>query len=171
MKETPLRGAIQRTLQALAKVLPGSSLRVALHRARGVRIGTGVWIGTEVILDTAYPWLITIEDNVNISVRAMILAHFRDVRGVKIERDAFIGAGALISPGVVIGHGAVVATGSVVTRSVAPMTMVQGNPAIPVARCGVALLGDVTLKEFSRHLKPLRLDLDSRSHRANKATM
>ena len=52
-------------------------------------------------------------------------------------------------------QGAVVTAGSVVTQSVPPMTVVQGNPAVPVARCGVPLGADVSLKAFSRRLKPL----------------
>jgi len=35
------------------------------------------------------------------------------------------------------------------------MTVVQGNPARPVAKCGVPFRMDVTVKEFSRRLKPL----------------
>jgi hypothetical protein len=35
------------------------------------------------------------------------------------------------------------------------MTIVQGNPALPVARCGVALAQGISLKTFSRALKPL----------------
>ena len=41
-------------------------------------------------------------------------------------------------PNVVIGRGSVVAAGSVVTTSVPPMTLVQGNPAKPVAQVGKA---------------------------------
>ena len=48
-----------------------------------------------------------------------------------------------------------VTAGSVVTQSVPPMTVVQGNPAVPVARCGIPLGKDVSVKEFSRRLKPL----------------
>jgi len=45
--------------------------------------------------------------------------------------------------------------GSVVTRSIPPLTMVQGNPAKPVARCGSALLWDTPIKEFYSKLRPL----------------
>jgi serine acetyltransferase len=158
MKESALRGLANRLLQHLARMLPGAqSLRVALHRARGVQIGQNVWIGYDVVLDTSRPFLITLEDGCVLSMRVTVLAHFRESTGVKIERDAFVGAGALILPNVVIGQGAVVAAGSVVTRSVAPLTMVQGNPAVPVAKCGIPLGPKTTLKEFSRQLKPLAL--------------
>jgi acetyltransferase-like isoleucine patch superfamily enzyme len=126
-----------------------------LHRARGVQIGKGVWIGYDVILETSRPHLITIEDGSSIGMRVTIIAHFRETQGVKIERDAFIGPGVIILPNVVVGKGAVVTAGSVVTQSVQPMTVVQGNPAVPVARCGIPLGMNVSVKEFSRRLKPL----------------
>ena len=154
--EPLLSGFFNRILQLLAKAAPGAqTLRVMLHRARGVKIGKGVWIGYDVLLETARPDLITIEDGVAISMRATIIAHFKEFRGVRIERDVFIGPGAIILPNVVIGHGAVVKAGSVVSQSVPPMTIVEGNPAVAVARCGVALRQDISLKTFSRNLKPL----------------
>jgi len=156
MKESLFRGLVNRVFQEMARVLPGAqSLRVALHRGRGVKIGKNVWIGYDVVLDTSQPSLITLEDGCVLNMRVTVLAHFRESKGVKIGRDAFIGAGALILPSVVIGEGAVVAAGSVVTRSVPAMTMVQGNPAAPVAQCGIPIGPKTTLKEFTRNLRPL----------------
>jgi len=149
-------GMRNRVLQELAKVAPGArTWRVALHRARGVRIGQGVWIGYGVVLETSSPSLITIEDGASIGIRATIIAHFRESSGVVIERGSFIGPGVLVMPNVVVGEGAVVTAGSVVTRSIPPMTLAQGNPAVPVAACGVPLSPEISLKEFSRRLKPL----------------
>ena len=48
---------------------------------------------------------------------------------VVIEDWAYIGAYSQIMPGVTIGEGALVAAGSIVTKSVAPHTVVAGNPA------------------------------------------
>jgi serine acetyltransferase len=156
MKENALRGLKNRVLQHLARIMPGAqTLRVSLHRARGVTIGKGVWIGYDVVLDTSRPHLITIEDGSSIGMRVTVVAHFRETQGVKIERDAFVGPGVIILPNVVVGQGAVITAGSVVTQSVPPMTVVQGNPAVPVARCGIPLGKDVSVKEFSRRLKPL----------------
>ena len=157
MKESPVRGLFNRVCQELARVIPGAqSVRVALHRARGVKIGEKAWIGYDVVLDTSRPFLITIEDGAILNMRVTVLAHFRESLGVKIERDAFIGAGALILPNVVIGEGAVVSAGSVVTRSVPPFTVVQGNPAAPVAKCEIPLGMKTTLKEFTRSLRPIK---------------
>ncbi len=157
MKERVLRGLINRSFQSLARTVPGAeTIRVMLHRARGVHIGKDVFISQDVLLETAYPHLITIEDRVVIGIRVTIVAHMRELRqGVRIEHDAFVGPGVIILPNVTIGHGAVVTAGSVVTRSVPPMTIVQGNPAVPVATCGVPLRPETSMKEFSRRLKPL----------------
>jgi serine acetyltransferase len=155
MKEGPLRGSFNRILQHLARILPGaSSVRVKMHRARGVKIGKNVWIGYDVILDTSRPSLISLQDNCTLSMRVTVIAHFKESTGVKIEEDVFVGPGSIILPNVVIGRGSVVTAGSVVTRSVPPMTVVQGNPAVPIARCGVSLVPGVTLKEFSKNLRP-----------------
>ena len=49
---------------------------------------------------------------------------------VNIGDDVWIGAGSVVLSGLTIGSGAIVAAGSVVTRNVAPMTIVAGNPAV-----------------------------------------
>jgi acetyltransferase-like isoleucine patch superfamily enzyme len=52
-----------------------------------------------------------------------------DERPVRIDDDAWIGAGAFIMRGVRIGARAIVAAGSVVTKDVEADTIVAGNPA------------------------------------------
>jgi len=157
MKENYWRGCANRVFQILARVSPGAeTIRVWLHRARGVHIGKNVWIGYDAILDTSRPYLITLEDGSSVGMRATIIAHFRELQGVTIEKEAFVGPGAIILPNVVVGRGAVVTAGSVVTQSVPPMTVVQGNPAVAVAKCGVPLGMDVTVKQFSRRLRALK---------------
>jgi acetyltransferase-like isoleucine patch superfamily enzyme len=54
------------------------------------------------------------------------------VRPIVIEDNVWIGTAATICPGVTIGEGSVVATKSVVTKSVPPLTLVAGNPAVIV---------------------------------------
>jgi len=147
-------------LQMLARVAPGAtSWRVRLHKWRGVHIGKDVWIGYDAIIETSYPELVTIKDRAAVGMRATIIAHMRESQSVTIEEDAIVGPGAIVLPNVVVGRGSIVTAGSVVTTSVPPMTMVQGNPAKPIARIGVPLRMDVSLKEFSKHLKPIRGDV------------
>ena len=149
-------GLRNRILQPLARVLPGArSVRVWLHRARGVKIGRNAWIGYDVVLETSCPYLVEIGESTSIGMRATLIAHFKELRGIRIGRDVFIGPGVIILPGVTIGDGAVVTAGSVVTGSVPPGTMVRGNPALPVARCSVPLRDDVSYLQFAGSLKPI----------------
>jgi len=157
MSERVLTGTKNRLLQILARIAPGAtSIRVTLHRWRGVNIGSNVWIGYDAIIESSYPRLVTIKDRAAIGMRATIIAHMRESRAVTIEEDAIVGPGAIVLPNVNIGRGSIVTAGSVVTTSVPPMTMVQGNPARPIAKIGIVLGMGVSIKEFSKHLKPLR---------------
>jgi acyl-CoA synthetase (AMP-forming)/AMP-acid ligase II/acetyltransferase-like isoleucine patch superfamily enzyme/acyl carrier protein len=159
-------GLKNRLLQIIALYAPGyKTTRVWLHRKRGVSIGNNVSIGTSVLIETAYPRLVFMGNNVTIGMRAIIIGHLRDLttqaragdqHTVRIEDDVYIGPGVIVLPNVTIGQGAVVSAGSVVSRSVPSQTLVQGNPAKPVAHCGVSLGGGVSYEEFLRHLTPIK---------------
>jgi acetyltransferase-like isoleucine patch superfamily enzyme len=156
------RGALRRILQLLALYGPGAdTLRVRLHRWRGVAIGDGTFIGTDVLIETAHPQLVRIGRGVDIGARTTIIAHQQGEAvtaepTVRIGDDVFIGPCSTLLPHVTIGDGAVVVAGSVVTKSVPPLTMVQGNPAGPVARCRVPLGRSTPMREFYRGLTPLK---------------
>jgi len=154
VSEPRLRGLRNRILQILARVAPGATTaRVRLNRWRGVHIGEDVWIGYDAIIETAHPDLVTIRDRVAIGIRATIIAHNREQQGVLIEEDAVLGPGVIVLPNVTIGHGAIFTAGSVVTKSVPPKTMVQGNPAQPIARVEVPFGLNVSVKEFAKGLR------------------
>src|SRR6267378_399520 len=156
MREKAITGLKNRILQNIAMSFPGTGrLRVSLHRLRGVKIGDDVWIGSEALIETAYPECVKIGNRVIIGIRATILAHFQELMGVEIKDDVYIGACAVILPGVTVGEGSVVSAGSVVTTSVPPMTVVQGNPAVRIAKCGVPLGHHTSRHEFMRKLKRL----------------
>jgi len=157
MNEGILNGLKNRVLQELARIVPGArSLRVMLHRWRGVKIGRNAWIGYDCVLETSRPDLIVLHEDVVISVRVILVAHFRGSTGITIEQEAFLGPGVIILPGVTIGRGAVVTAGSVVSSSVPPHTVVQGNPARAIATCGVSLASDEPLEKFLRSLRPIK---------------
>src|SRR6266566_2573542 len=143
-EESVLGGMINRILAVVARFAPGiTTWRVRLHRWRGVRIGKDVHIGMRSTIIAHYHGLLPKQEDL------------KDYVSVRIEDDVSIGAGVIILPNVTIGHGSVVTAGSVVTSSVPPLTVVQGNPAKPIARCGVPLTYRTPLKEFCRKLKPL----------------
>ena len=108
----------------------------------GVKIGKHCFISTREWSNE--PYLITIGDNVQVTRCVSIHTHGGgnsirkehpdfDVFGkVVIEDWAYIGAYSHIMPGVTIGEGALVAAGSIVTKSVAPHTVVGGNPAMVI---------------------------------------
>ena len=155
------QGALRRLLQLLALYGPGAdSLRPRLHRWRGVKIGHRTFIGTAVLIETAHPQLVAIGKGCDIGTRTTIIAHQQgeavtDEPTVRIGDDVFVGPCSTLLPHVKIGDGAVVVAGSVVTKSVPAGVMVQGNPAAPVARCGVPLGRSTPMREFYRALTPL----------------
>ena len=165
VRDSVFKGLKNRVFQLVALYSPGfRTTRVWLHRMRGVSIGNNVSIGLSALIETAYPELVQIGNNVSIGMRTTIIGHLRDStvharrlgqRTVHIEDGAYIGPGVIILPNVRIGKGAVVSAGSVVSRSVPPQTLVRGNPAVPIARCGVSLGGGVSYEEFVRNLRPL----------------
>lgn len=107
---------------------------------RNLSIGNNCFFGRELLLDLQDQ--ITVEDNVTVSHRVMILTH-TDVgesplkdgpfpssqAPVALRRGAYIGAGAVLLPGVEIGVCAVVGAGAVVTKDVPSETIVAGVPA------------------------------------------
>lgn len=155
-------GLLGRLLNKLAFVVPGgASLRPWLHRLRGARIGTNVWIAQLVYLDELHPGDIEIGDNCTIGYRSSIFTHFywgrrRSKSGGKviIERDVFIGPHCVILPNVKIGEGAVIRAGTVVSRNV-PAHAVWGSP--PAELLGVAtvpLTPDHSYEEFTSGMQP-----------------
>jgi maltose O-acetyltransferase len=121
-----------------------------------VEFGTQVRLGTWVFVNTGATFLdnapITLGDRVAVGPNVMFLTATHPVRTedryvpaeddrmppfrpitiakpITVERDAWIGAGAILLPGVSIGAETVVGAGSVVTRSLPPRVVAAGNPA------------------------------------------
>ena len=122
----------------------------------GVHIGQNVWIGNDAMIETSRPDVVTVGDGAAVQIRATIIRYFHEQEDVVIEEDATVGVGAIVLPNVTIGRRSIVIAGSVVTKSVPPKTMVQGNPARPIATVETALTMEVSLKEFGKGLRPIR---------------
>lgn len=160
MNKSILRRVANRVLQLAARFCPGSkTLRPRLHRWRGSKVGRGVFIGDDVYLDNEWPERIEIQDNVQISIRTIVIAHTRGPGKVIIERDAFVGPNCVLVCGagriLRIGAGAVVGAGSVITKSVPPHLYVAPPGVEALARVKVPLPVAGTMEEFWAGLEAL----------------
>ncbi len=125
-------------------VMHGAVLHVYNFRSlphAGIRIGDHSLIGEGCVIRGQGG--VTIGDRVYFAPLAQVLAvnHVFDdpgrpiieqgitARGIRIEDDVWVGAGAIVTDGVTVGKGAVVAAGSVVTADVPAHTVVAGRPA------------------------------------------
>ncbi len=133
-----------------------SALRVAILRAFGAKIGSGVVIRGNV--NVSFPWRLIIGDHVWIGEEVMILSlaaveigsnvcvsqraflctgshdHKRRtfdlvVRGITLRDGCWVAAQSFIGPGVEVGNGSVISAGSVVMSPVPAHVLVRGNPA------------------------------------------
>lgn len=159
-----MRRLLKGVFGRLAMFLPGGySLRPAMQRLHGVKVGKGVWISQWVYLDELYPEAITIGNNSTIGLRTSIFAHFhwgprREANGAKkvlIGDNVFIGPHCVILPGVRIGSGAVIKAGTVVTRNVPPNIFYGDSPGRPLARITVPVGANSPYEDFVRGLKPI----------------
>lgn len=152
---------MNRTLSILAYNLPGcTSLRPALHRMRGAKLGKGVFIGDQVYLENEYPEFVEIGDGSQVGIRTIIIAHFRGPGKVIIGKDVWIGPNCVISTNVdktlTIGDGAVIGAGSVITSDVAPgVLMIPSKPKV-VARVTVPLTMNTQYNDFMQGLKGIK---------------
>lgn len=122
---------------------PGNRLRVFANRQRGVNIGKNVFIDAMVHIDTAVPHLVTIEDNVKLSVGVKIFAHnsvFQDINPedpivlspVLIKKKAQIAPNAVILDGVTIGESSIIGSCALVNKDIPDRVIAVGIPAKPI---------------------------------------
>ena len=145
----------------MARQLPGSEgVRLRLHRWRGVKIGSDVFIGDEVYLENEYPECVEIEDGAQISVRAIILAHTRGPGRVVIGKNAHVGPNSVIvtSGGKTlrIGEGAVIGAGAVVTKDIEDFIFVAPPTLQQIAYVSTPLSKANRMEDFIRGLVPIR---------------
>lgn len=95
-----------------------------IHIAKSVEVGNNTLIASGVVVYDFDGHPYDAQDR-----RDDGLIQESNVAAVRIGHDVWIGARAIILKGVTIGDGAIVAAGSVVAKSVAPYTVVAGNPA------------------------------------------
>jgi acetyltransferase-like isoleucine patch superfamily enzyme len=160
MRSSLFRRITNRVLHGLARSGFGATnVRPLLHRLRGAKIGENVFIGDDVYLENEYPEAIEIQSGVQVSVRAIILAHTRGLGRIVIERDVFIGPNTVIATSgnrtLRIGEGAVIGAGVIVTMDVPARTFVANETSKPRARVLVPLTKAETMDDFVRGLAPI----------------
>ena len=122
------------TLLLTALKLPFNTLKIALLRWSGAKVGCNVFISADVWIDPSFPELLTIEDEVMLGVGVRIFLHAFDrdhfeAGRVLLRKGVIVGGFALIGHGVEIGEGAVVTAGAVAGRDVPAGRTAIGNPA------------------------------------------
>lgn len=140
-------------------LIPISSFKVWVLRRFGAEIGQGVrikpgvqikfpwrlkvgnycWIGENAWIDNLAP--ITIEDHVCLSQGIYLCTGNHDwshpqfkliTASIHLKQGCWIAARAVVGPGVTVGEGAVLSLGSIAVKSLEPMTIYAGNPAIAI---------------------------------------
>jgi acetyltransferase-like isoleucine patch superfamily enzyme len=139
-----IRSVLGRLLHTAARILPMyPQWRVHIHRLRGVKIGEGVFIGSDVFIDNTYPDSVKIEDYVCVTSGCFIVGHYiyplhlRKVlgedrpskKGVFLKKGCYIAPRCIITDGVTIGECSIIGAGSVVTKSIPPYSIAVGAPA------------------------------------------
>lgn len=156
---------------------------VGYARYIGVNIKGKVAIyGSSYEMFSSEPFLVTLHDNVFISVGAKFICHDGGVLPFRrefptldlaapiiVKSNCFIGMGAMVMRGVTIGENCVVAARAVVTKDVPDGSIVGGNPARFIKSTqeyldgahkkslGIGhLLGDEKMTEYKRIFKARR---------------
>ena len=125
------------------KMIYASLYPVRYAKRLGVQMRGKVTIyGSSYSMFSAEPYLVTLGNNVFISIGASFVCHdgstlpFRrdipdlELAGpISVGDDVFVGMGALILPNVKIGNRCVIGANSVVTKDVPDGHIVAGNPA------------------------------------------
>lgn len=105
---------------------------------RGMKVGANFNRQQGCFIDPSHCFLITIGDNVTMSLRVTVLAHdastkkilgYTKIGQVHIGNNVFLGANVTILPGVTIGDYAIIGAKSVVTHDIPAGTVAAGTPA------------------------------------------
>ncbi len=130
-------------IKAPFQMLKAKLYPVKYAKSLGVKMNGNVTIyGSSYKMFSAEPYLVTLGDNVYISLDALFLCHdgatlpFRkdtpdlDIAArITVGNNVFIGMRACILPGVTIGDNCIVGACALVTKDVPDNTIVGGNPA------------------------------------------
>ncbi len=114
--------------------VPFLTLRVALYRLVGFKLGKDTDIGMKCYLDEINPSLLTMEENVTVSCNCYFTCHGKGQSHtpIHIKEGSYIGMCVRVvsgKKGVTIGKNAIVGAGSLVVNDVPDNATVVGVPA------------------------------------------
>ena len=106
-----------------------NKIRIKKWKKEGLTVGDNFQLERNSFIDSSFPWMIEIGDNVTIAPDCLVLCHdgstkkiigYSKIGKVKIGSNVFIGAKSIILPNTTIGDGAIIAAGSVVKGNIEP---------------------------------------------------
>jgi maltose O-acetyltransferase len=130
---------IEKIIDIIIHRIKGDDLHTL--KKNGLQIGKNVFFGSDVFIDSSFPWLISIGDECTITYGVIILAHdssiyrhlgYTKIGKVSIGSKTFIGARSIILPGVKIGKDVIIGAGSIVTKDIPDNSIAAGNPAVVI---------------------------------------
>lgn len=104
----------------------------------GLILGENFQLERDSYIDSSFPWLIEIGNNVTLAPEVMILSHdgstkkiigYSKIGKVKICDNVFVGSKTIILPNTIIGENCVIGAGSIVVGNIPPNVVISGSPA------------------------------------------
>jgi|GEM_PF-148722 len=134
--KNPFIQAFNYAIVLLCEKIPPCEFKNNMYRLMGVKIGKNVSIANDCILDTIYPELIMIEDNVIIGWGSKLYTHEFTLNSARIgtihfKSHSMLGEWSVVRPGICFGKNSLVAAMSFVNRDV-PDDFIEGGVPIHV---------------------------------------
>lgn len=140
-----------------------TKLRIYIWKKNGAKIGNHFQLERNSYLDSSFPWLIEIGDDVTIAPDVLILSHdggtkkclgYSKIGKVYIGDHVFIGSKSIIMPNTTIGANCVIGAGSIVSGNIPSGSVVAGVPGRVVQS-----ISDYTRKNQERLDKGVTFDV------------
>jgi acetyltransferase-like isoleucine patch superfamily enzyme len=134
--KNPLIQAFNYGVILFCKIFPPCEFKNNLYRIIGIKIGKNVSIANDCILDTIYPELIKIDDDVIIGWGSKLYTHEFTQNTARIgtiyfKRNSVLGEWSVVRPGIIIGENSLIAAMSFVNKDV-PNNYVEGGVPIHI---------------------------------------
>ena len=115
-----------------------NKLRIKKWVKDGLILGKNFQLERNSYLDSSFPWLIEIGNNVTLAPEVMVLSHdgstqkvigYSKIGKVQIGDNVFIGSKSIILPNTKIGNNTIIGAGSIVSGEIPGDVIVTGTPA------------------------------------------